>query len=150
MRGRRHRCGPHRADWREDARWQEANGGRPSPNRLYRNLDRAMVKGVCAGIADYFGIQPWLVRIPVLISLFTFTIATVIGYVVMVKVVPPRPPGLYETPGEEAFWTKVRVEPTGTVSGLRHRFREMEKNLRDLESFVTSREFRLNREINDL
>ena len=44
----------------------------------------------------------------------------------------------------------MRVEPTGTVSTLRHRFREFEKRLRDLENFVTSREFRLDREINDL
>ncbi|MBT3359922.1 MAG: envelope stress response membrane protein PspC [Rhodospirillales bacterium] len=131
--------------------WDEpTEGGRPSPNRLYRNLDTAMLKGVCAGIADYFGIEPIIVRGGAIVSLFAFTPPTIIVYVVLAKVLPPRPADLYETPGEEAFWTRVRVEPTGTVATLRHRFREMEKRLRNVETFVTSREFRLNREINDL
>ncbi|MBL6929344.1 MAG: envelope stress response membrane protein PspC [Rhodospirillales bacterium] len=131
--------------------WDEPGAhGRPSPNRLYRNLDKAMVKGVCAGIADYFGVEALVVRAGALVSLFIFTLPTIIVYLVLTKVVPPRPADLYETPGEEAFWTRVRVEPTGTVATLRHRFREMEKRLRDVETFVTSREFRLNREINDL
>jgi len=144
-------CGPN--GWRGfegDAAWDEGQGGRPSPNRLYRNLDNAMVKGVCAGVADYFGIEPWIVRIGTVFSLFAFTFPTLIGYFILTKVIPPRPADLYETPREEAFWTRVRVEPTGTVSTLRHRFREFEKRLRDLENFVTSREFRLDREINDL
>jgi len=132
--------------------WDEPveEGRRPSPNRLYRNLDDAMVKGVCAGVADYFGVQALWVRAATLVSLFAFTLPTIIVYVVLTKVLPPRPADLYETPGEEAFWTRVRVEPTGTISTLRHRFREMEQRLRDVETFVTSREFRLNREINDL
>ncbi|MBC8158311.1 MAG: envelope stress response membrane protein PspC, partial [Alphaproteobacteria bacterium] len=132
--------------------WDEpaTEGGRPSPNRLYRNLDTAMLKGVCAGIADYFGVDSLVVRAGALVSLFAFTLPTIIVYVVLTKVVPPRPADLYETPGEEAFWTRVRVEPTGTVATLRHRFREMEKRLRDVETFVTSPKFRLNREINDL
>lgn len=136
--------------WCGDAPWADGSDGRPSPNRLYRNMDNAMLKGVCAGVADYFGIEPWIVRAGTLVSLFAFTVPTIIVYIVLVRMVPPRPPGLFEKPGEEAFWTRVRVEPTGTVSSLRHRFREMEKSLRDLETFVTSREFRLNREINDL
>lgn len=142
--------GHHRRGRQGDAPWAESGSGRPSPNRLYRNLDNAMLKGVCAGVADYFGIETWIVRIGTLISLFTFTVATIIVYFVLVKMVPPRPAGLYETPSEEAFWTRVRVEPTGTVSALRHNFRELEKRLRDMETFVTSREFRLDREINGL
>ena len=142
-----HKQGPFRCG----SFWDESgNGDKPSPNRLYRNLDNAMIKGVCAGVADYFGVEVLLVRAGALVSLFAFTLPTIVIYVILTKVVPPRPAGLYETPGEEAFWTRVRVEPVGTVSTLRHRFREMEKRLRDVETFVTSREFRLNREINDL
>jgi len=130
--------------------WEEEVAGRPSPNRLYRNLDKAIIKGVCGGVADYFGVAPWLVRLGTLILFFSFTIPTVIVYFVLVKVVPPRPAGLYETSEEEAFWTRVRVEPAGMVSNLRRQFRDMEKRLRDVETFVTSREFRLDREIKDL
>jgi phage shock protein C len=137
----------HRHGW---APWEDGDAGRPSPNRLYRNLDNAMIKGVCAGVADYFGISPWLVRIGTLILLFSFTVPTIIVYFILVKMVPPRPAGLYETSEEEAFWTRVRVEPVGMVSNLRRQFRDMEKRLRDLETYVTSREFGLDREIKDL
>lgn len=109
-----------------------------------------MIKGVCAGVADYFGISPWLVRIGTLILLFSFTVPTIIVYFILVKMVPPRPAGLYETSEEEVFWTRVRVEPVGMVSNLRRQFRDMEKRLRDLETYVTSREFGLDREIKDL
>ncbi len=51
---------------------------------------------------------------------------------------------------EEAFWTKVRTRPAGTLSTLRHRFRELELRLRRLETVVTSPGFRLRREIDDL
>lgn len=150
----RHRRAPFERHFRRRFRsgglWGDEAAGPPSPNRLYRNLDNAMVRGVCAGIGDYFGVEPWVVRIGALISLFTFTVPTIIAYIVLAKVVPPRPPGLFEKPGEEAFWTRVRVEPTGTVSEVRSRFRELEKRLRDMETFVTSREFRLDREINGL
>lgn len=155
MRRRHPPFGDHSRRWHRhggDTLWGEENGsdGRPSPNRLYRNMDTAMLRGVCAGVADYFGIEPWIVRIGALISLFTFTIATIVVYFILARMVPPRPPGLYEKPGEEAFWRRVRVEPTGTVSNLRARFRDLEKRLRDLETYVTSREFKLDREINGL
>lgn len=150
MRPCRPRFGRHRRTQWGEAPWEAADGGRPSPNRLYRNLDNAMIKGVCSGIADFFGIEPWLVRVGALILLFSFTIPTIIVYFVLVKMVPPRPQGLYATSDEEAFWRRVRVEPAGMVARLRGQFRDLEKRLRDLETFVTSREFRLDREIKDL
>ena len=41
------------------------------PKRLYRS-NNGMIAGVCAGIADYFGWDPTLVRIGyILLSIFT-------------------------------------------------------------------------------
>ena len=125
-------------------------GPRPSPARFYRNRERGVVKGVCAGIADYFGIETWIIRAIALTGLFFFTVSTVVVYVILTLVVPTAPDDLYESPAEKDFWRGVRVEPRGTVSGLRHRFRDMEHRLRSLETYATSREFRLSREINDL
>ena len=56
--------------------------------RLYRSKDDRMVAGVCAGIADYFGIDPTLVRL-----LFVFgALGTVSGlfwaYLIMAIIVP--------------------------------------------------------------
>jgi len=38
--------------------------------RLYRNPARGIIAGVCAGIADYFGIEPVLVRLSFCLALF--------------------------------------------------------------------------------
>ena len=60
--------------------------------RLYRSRDDRMIAGVCAGIADYFGIDPTLVRL-----IFVFgALGTVSGlfwaYVIMAIIVPEEVP----------------------------------------------------------
>ena len=56
--------------------------GRPSRRRLYRDSRRAWLAGVCAGIADYFGVSPAAVRLLVFLSALFFTFPTVLGYLV--------------------------------------------------------------------
>lgn len=65
-------------------------GGPPSPpRRLVRNGYDKQLGGVCAGIADYFGLDPTLVRVlAVLLAVFTFP-AAVIGYLIAWAVIPP-------------------------------------------------------------
>ena len=121
-----------------------------NPSRLYRDTYNGVIMGVCAGIADYFGINAWAVRLAAVIGLFLFTIPAIIGYVLAGFFVPKKPEGLYESPGEEAFWRGVRTEPGRTAHDLGHKFREMERRLRAVEAYVTSREFRLKRDIDDL
>ncbi len=55
--------------------------------RLTRSNDK-MIAGVCAGIADYFGWDPTLVRVGyVLLSIFT-VFAGVLAYLVLWLVMP--------------------------------------------------------------
>lgn len=126
------------------------DGRRLSPNRLYRDRRRGMILGVCAGIADYFGISPLIVRIAAVIGLFAFTVPTFLAYLLAAALIPRKPEGLYASGAEEVFWRSVRTEPTQTVGELRHKFREMERRLRSIEGWVTSREFKLNREFREL
>jgi phage shock protein C len=51
----------------------------PSPNRLYKDPEKGMLMGVCAGIADYFGVAPAGVRIAAAIALFLFTVPSFLG-----------------------------------------------------------------------
>ena len=60
--------------------------------RLYRSRDDRMIAGVCGGIAEYFNIDPTLVRL-----LFVFgALGTVSGlfwaYLIMVFIVPEEVP----------------------------------------------------------
>lgn len=130
--------------------WNSGESGGAGASRLYRDNRNRVILGVCAGIADYFGINPWAVRVLAIIGLVIFTPPTIIAYVLLALLLPKAPQRRYRTAGEELFWTQVRVDPAGSFSELRHRFRELEQRLRTIESYVTSEAYRVNREINDL
>ena len=123
---------------------------RPSPSRLYRNRQDGVMLGVCAGIADYFGVQRWVVRVLWVGGLLMFPPPTIIGYFILAIFLPKAPEHLYENKDEEHFWRDVRVDPARKFSELRHRFRELEHRLRGMEAYVTSEAYRVHREINDL
>ncbi|MBA1334471.1 MAG: Stress-responsive transcriptional regulator [Firmicutes bacterium] len=58
--------------------------------RLYRSNDNKVIGGVCGGIAEYFDIDPTLVRL--LWVLLTFSVGIgVIAYIVCAIVIPERP-----------------------------------------------------------
>lgn len=60
------------------------------PLKLAKNLEKRQLSGVCSGIADYFKIDPNLVRvIAVLLILFTGG-ATIIAYIVAAFILPVR------------------------------------------------------------
>lgn len=58
--------------------------------RLYKSPD-AIISGVCGGIAEYFGIDPTLVRILMVVISIVCLGFPVIIYVVLMIVVPPDP-----------------------------------------------------------
>jgi phage shock protein C len=118
--------------------------------RLYRNPKRGWIAGVCAGLADYFGVGPCLVRVLVLISLIAFTVPTLIAYVVAAFALERRPEAMQASREEEAFWRSVRLEPSRTARDLARKFQDMERRLRAAEAKVTSSEFKLRRQFRDL
>ena len=60
--------------------------------RLYRSKTDKKLCGVCAGVADYFGIDPTIVR--VIWALLAFFYGTsILLYVIMALVVPEQPAG---------------------------------------------------------
>ena len=122
----------------------------PNPHRLYRDPEQGVVSGVCAGIADYFGIRPLPVRLAMLMGLFFFAPPVILGYVVAVLALPIKPRQLYRNQEEEAFWRAVSIKPDRTLAGLTQRFRDFEKRVAGVEAYVASKEFELNRAIRDL
>ena len=63
--------------------------------RLYRSrLDRR-IAGVCGGMADYFGVDPSVVRLIFLAAGLINPSGALLAYLVMVMVIPESP--LYET-----------------------------------------------------
>jgi phage shock protein C len=118
--------------------------------RLYRDPKRGWVAGVCAGLADYFGVGTCLVRCLVLVSLVLFTVPTFIAYVIAAMVLERRPETMQASREEEAFWRSVRLEPSRTARDLARKFQDLERRLRAAEAKVTSSEFKLRQQFRDL
>jgi len=122
---------------------------RKNPHRLFRDREHAMVAGVCAGIAEYFGLNRKGVRLAtvLLMLLPPFFAFVVITYVVLTIVLPVKPVDLYETKEQAEFWRGVTTAPSDVFGALSHRFRELNMRLERMEAHVTSREFEIDREL---
>ena len=125
------------------------NGSSP-PYRLWRNRDRGILAGVCAGIADYVGVEPIVVRLVVVLGLVFFFPPTIVAYLVLAVVLRPKPPALYASRDEEAFWRGVGTAPADTLRSLKRKFADLEARLGQMESQVASGDFELHREFRDL
>jgi len=121
----------------------------PSPTRLYRDSERGMIFGVCAGVADYFGFRLAAVRWLTVIFC-CFLPMTILVYLALAVLLPRKPRALYKDQQEEAMWRSIRVEPSTTFARVRHRFRELEARLQRVERYVTSARFKLDRDFRDL
>ena len=59
--------------------------------RLYRSTKDRMIAGVCGGIADYFDIDPTIVRLIAVILLLPGGLPGFLPYIIMWVVVPENP-----------------------------------------------------------
>jgi phage shock protein C len=123
---------------------------RYNPNRLYRDMRNAKVMGVCAGIADYFDIKVGVIRFLAILALIFTGGWAIVPYVLMGFMLDKKPEGLYERPLEDEFWRTARTKPDYTSADLRRRYDEVERRTRDLEAYITSKRFRLDRELRGL
>src|SRR5215469_17940170 len=119
-------------------------------HRLWRDRDRRIIAGVCAGIADYIGVEPVVVRLVAVLGLVFFFPPTIVAYIILALVLRPKPPALYASTDEEAFWRGVGTAPADTFHSLRRKFADLEARLGYMESRVTSGDFELHRKFRDL
>lgn len=139
-----------------------------SKKKLYRDVERGKVGGVCAGIARYFGWEIWVVRIVavtalLLMSKFTF-LAYIIAWIVLDKApksTTREPRVVSETTRVErtddgrSIEVKTRVWEAGEVpkeaiKDIAERFASMEHSVRAMERYVTSSEYKVRQEFNRL
>jgi phage shock protein C len=119
--------------------------------KFYLDKQNGKFLGVCAGIADYTGVDVTLVRIGTILLTILGSGMTIIAYFVAGWIAPSKPRELsQETPEQTKFWQGVRASPARTVRDVRSRFREIDRRLADVETYVTSTNSRLAREIEQL
>lgn len=60
--------------------------------RLYRSQHQKMLAGVCGGIAEYFDIDPTLVRIGyVVLSFLVALLPSILFYIILMLIMPTYP-----------------------------------------------------------
>jgi len=115
-------------------------------SKLYRDTENGMIAGVCAGLADYLGTGRGVTRLVAVLMLMVFTLPTAVAYLAAIILLDPKPATLYRDRREEEFWRSMHRAPRDTLGNVRMRFRDMDRRLRQIESYLTSRKFTLDRE----
>lgn len=118
--------------------------------RFIRNRDRAVIAGVCAGLADYFGFNLKMTRILAVIALFMAMPVTLFAYFGTVLLVPASTAGVQEPQYDPEFRKAVRSAPKQTLSDVKRRFQSLDSRMARLERYVTSSRFKLDQEFRQL
>jgi phage shock protein C len=119
--------------------------------KFYLDKRNKKFMGVCAGIADYTGVDVTLVRIATA-ALFVFTSGSAIPIYILAGIIAnDKPREFYEGDREDQkFWQGVRAKPANSIRQTRARFREIDRRLADVELHITSQNRRLADEIESL
>ena len=129
---------------------------------IYRNTRDKKLAGVCAGIADYLEVSPFWIRLLTFLSLFVLGPFTIFGYILCIFLLDPDPflederrqrrrrrrshSRRREAPEPDAAGGKPQAKGDA-AENCAGTFRDLEKRLREMEAYMTSKRFRLHCEI---
>ncbi|WP_243976679.1 envelope stress response membrane protein PspC [Vibrio natriegens] len=124
---------------------------------LYRDPANGKLAGVCAGFANYFGVEVWLIRILVISAgLLGGTFLVLLAYVALAFMLEKQPMTYSENIKSQQDhtlkskpWQKGQ-SPEQFLSVLERDFNRIDGKIRNMEAYVTSDTFRVNREFNKL
>ena len=146
------------------------------PRALYRDPAREKIGGVCAGIARYYGMEPWVVRCIAVTGLLFFPTIVFPAYWIAYFVMD-KPPGSNGKPSRrEARRSRrrscgmkgargrhgrddhrspapelgPRFSPRYSLRNVQADLTEVELRLRRMETHVTSGQYELQRELNKI
>ena len=117
---------------------------------LYRDKQNAKFMGVCAGVADYTGVNVGWIRLGLIVLTFMTGGWTIPAYFIAGIALSKKPPHLYVDEQEQKYWQRVRQSPTRTAREVRARFRDIDRRLADVENYYVTSNPRLSAEIERL
>ncbi|EHY1012180.1 envelope stress response membrane protein PspC [Vibrio vulnificus] len=124
---------------------------------LYRDPINGKLSGVCAGIANYLAIEVWLIRILVIsAALLGGSFLVILAYVALTFMLEKQPIQ-YQEDLKMRHDHKLKAKPwqqgqtaESLLAILEADFNRIENKVRDMEAYVTSDTFKVNREFNKL
>lgn len=122
-------------------------GDRFNPLRLYRDGERGVILGVCAGAADHFGLPLSRVRVLAALPLLfpPLAIPAILAYLIAGFLLPLRPHDLRLGGAAAAFRDALSESPERALELIETHLRQARRRVERLESYVTSSEFDLYR-----
>ena len=117
---------------------------------LYRDKQNGKLMGVCAGIADYTGVNVFWVRMGLVMLTFALSGMTIPLYFIAGMLLNKKPAGLYVDQDETKYWQRVRQSPKRTAREIRSRFRDIDRRLAEVETYYVTSNPRLSAEIERL
>ena len=121
-----------------------------SRTKFYLDKQNKKFLGVCAGVADYTGIDVTVVRVGTVILALITSGWVIPAYFITAWLAPCKPFGLYDDAEDAKFWQGVRSNPSRSAAEVRSTFRDLDRRLADIETLYTSRNTRLADEIDAL
>jgi phage shock protein C len=98
--------------------------------------------GVCKGIAEYFDLSVFWVRMALVIMFVFSGFWPVIGvYLVAAFFMKPKPVKPIESEEEREFYDSYVHSPKTAAQRLRKKFDDLERRIRGMEDKVTGKEF---------
>lgn len=134
------------------------------PRRLYLDPKRQRIVGVCAGIARYYGVEPWVVRCIAVTGLLFFPSIVFPAYWIAWIVMEKPPGGVDQRHGHRGSSRRHRrrgggslapepgrrMSPRDSLRNVEADLMEVELRLRRMETHVTSGRYELQRELNKI
>lgn len=124
---------------------------------LYRDTENGKISGVCAGLANYFALEVWLVRIMVIsAALLGGSFLVLLAYIAMTLMIEKQPANYVEaikTEQEHKLKSKPWQQgqsPEVLLDTIERDFDSLEVKIRDIEAYVTSDAFKVNKEFKSL
>ncbi len=144
--------------------------------RFYRSADRAVLGGVCAGMAEYFGFNLRVLRFLAIIAFVVAMPFSVVAYLAAVFLIPARSTsngGRYERSGYDMYdrdehkrekkcsrreRRRAKKEarrqreagPSEAAIRVKEECSSLDKRIVELEKIITSSRYQLDREIRNL
>ena len=118
--------------------------------KFYRDKVNGKLMGVCAGLADYTGVDVMWLRLGLVILTMMGFGPLILAYILFGIFAPKKPPHLYSDREEQRFWQGVRQSPSRTTKQVRAQMRDLDRRLAEVETFYVSSNPRLSAEIEQL
>jgi phage shock protein C len=121
--------------------------------QLYRDPKNGKIAGVCAGLAEYFNAEVWLIRV-IFVSLFLFSagLFATLAYIAACFILDELPE---KREWQQSIYQKKHIKqrawqagqtPKSILAEIDNELAKTEKDIEQLEGYVTSFAFKMARE----